>query len=1000
MLKGKLSMFIIFSLIIAVTGASGVFLALNLNKANKVDKKQIEFNIEGATKEYDGTPLELSSLTLVDETSLPSGYTYDFICNDTITNVGEIYPNPSIVIYDREGKNVTDYYNCVIKDNGGLRVKPRELTVTFKETTKRYDGTPLNKADYIIDGELVFGHRLNPVFKSEATEVDEPVNIVADVWVVDMNGSDVSRNYMINDNLSGEDIPTFIIRGRVLTIELRTIEKVYDGLEFSKDDITSDDYSCSGLDTDYGHTVIIKDFVCEDEIINVRSTDYSFTIPTDQIEVVDENGREVTSEYEIKVKPGKIRIKPREIVLTELIKEEVYFDGIAHRLELTESMLNSLLSQEDKEALGSSKIISVEAGSFIEAGEYPCNLVIEKSNGDIDTNFTIDSEQAKLIIKKRTVKFTKKANATTEKKFNPSNYNLFIASDIYETSDTAFEYLISFKENAFNEPKEYLANELLEIIATNLSIEYKDNIIYDIEEVKLVASVTVDKITFKIKDSIKLNDYDYEKTFDGKAVKASEIFDLTSDIRAYLAANKYSLEYDFDEFYEFKNVGYQTIDLTEELLVARMYDEYGSLVMAYSEDKCEIYTEEGYEEIGIRIKVLKYSFSTGSAEKTYDGTKLECLEYEIFGLPEGFSSSREWNTDVTYYTDEYGELNIMTFKILYGTEVVTDNCEIDYDACSYGRLIVKKASLVIDIINTTITYGDYTNPANIPVSSTKSGTAIGLPGISVSIIPSISLDAGDHVINENSVYIQYSTLDPDSIDVAINPGKVTIKKKAVTIQSQSFSKVYDGNSISRPSYIDGYSVYYEEDNIVNAGTYQNIFYVTGIDSNNYEITKIYGTITISPKKIVLQSGDLLKEYDGESFLNRDNYLYDLNSGEDFYVNYTSSPINAGTYTNAFVITDTSNNYDVTYIYGTLTITPKKIVVMTNSITTTQSQGISYSDYEITVPGESLDMSMFTIVSYMYYDGNTYQIGEFDNIVYINSNNYEVVSYIYGKITIN
>ena len=120
--------------------------------------------------------------------------------------------------------------------------------------------------------------------------------------------------------------------------------------------------------------------------------------------------------------------------------------------------------------------MSGEAGEFIKVGEYASKLVIEKSNGDIDANFTIDSEQAKLIIKKRVVKFTKKSDAITEKSFDPENYNLFVAEDIYETTDTAFPYIIKFPDDIFNEPKDYKAHNLLSIVAVGLNNEYKEYI--------------------------------------------------------------------------------------------------------------------------------------------------------------------------------------------------------------------------------------------------------------------------------------------------------------------------------------------------------------------------------------------------------------------------------------------------------------------------------------------------------------------------------------------
>ena len=367
MIKGKLSMFIVFSLIIALMGTGGVFLAINMSKAHSVNKEKLEFIIEKSSKEYDGTPLELDDILLDEKSKLPKGYTYDFNCNDTITNVGKIYPNPTIIIYDKDNNNVTNSYDCVIKENGGLEVTASPITVKFESNTKVYDGTPLKETSFsVTSGELVFGHRIAPIYKSEASSIDEgEVDIEADIRVLDINGNDVTKNYEITDNLSGDNIPTFVITGRLLKIKLGTIEKEYDGVGIGKEDISETDYICEGLDTEKDHRVIINDFTMDDEIIECGT--YDFTISKDEIEVIDSLGRSVINEYEVVVVKGKIKINPRTITLTEPYKKQIPYDGQSHRLELSSDELNNLLSDKDRTALGSSRIVSLKI--IMQAGE-------------------------------------------------------------------------------------------------------------------------------------------------------------------------------------------------------------------------------------------------------------------------------------------------------------------------------------------------------------------------------------------------------------------------------------------------------------------------------------------------------------------------------------------------------------------------------------------------------------------------------------------------------
>ena len=94
------------------------------------------------------------------------------------------------------------------------------------------------------------------------------------------------------------------------------------------------------------------------------------------------------------------------------------------------------------------------------------------------------------------------------------------------------------------------------------------------------------------------------------------------------------------------------------------------------------------------------------------------------------------------------------------------------------------------------------------------------------------------------------------IVTAVNPGKLTISKRSVTLTSASASKVYDGTPLTKPEvkvtgdgFADGEGATYKvTGTITNVGTTDNTFTYTlneGTKATNYTITKTEGKLTIT-----------------------------------------------------------------------------------------------------------------------------------------------------------
>lgn len=1093
MLKGKLSMLIVFSLIVALTGSLGVFLAINMTKANKINKTKIEFNILKDTKEYDGMPLELSinNLELVDEHALPSGYTYDFVCNDTITNEGIITPNPNIIIYDKEGKNVTNSYNCVINENGGLQVEKRSIKVSYDSASKAYDGTPLNTTTVsVVEGDLVKGQKISPVFRSSATTQEEgAVNIVADTHIFDVAGFDVTDNYLITDNLSGDNIPTFSITGYKVTIITKDAYKVYDGTPLYNRSVTQ-----QGLRE--GDEIVVLD---SKEIIDVADSGTKNTVLKEDIDIIDLDGKSVKDMYEIVIhNDGILTIDPYLITLSVISDEPVAhvpYDGEKHTFAISTEELDSLLSNKDKELLQDSFLAGEGSDSAVEAGKYPVELSIRTKYGDINQNFDlnpsyrdklyfeIDKSEINITLNPIIETFDNKIHKydaddtdyytvdgfinenaghrlefvydsqTSRKdvgetiveasaiivdeegkdagknykinitqgliKINPREVTISLkdgetgkfqygeevksASDLLRTSDSKFTYTLSYKANVnFNEIKSYDLNDILNIVIkdgltelsiTNFAFNISNYIVIEKRKVDVTQissaittkdytgenqfsnaseiyetnddlfsfnlnftrsfidpgeyqaknflnitinsddiskfSFTIEDVTLTINDEnvtlkIKLKDginsiYTNEnpyKTYDGIAVYATDIYELDSDSKSYLQAKNYTCTYSFGAYVDAGQYNPQ--------LTLSVKDKNGQAV------SIEWDYLAGNQLQNLVISKRSITITTGSASKVYDGLPLFSHEYTVSNLPSNFDfvvNDDEWEEIINANENSsHDENNELSYRILLNNGPVnTSNFKVK---ATFGTLTVYKAILNVYMNDKTITYGDDIDDLVLSYSTSGSGTNI---VTTYSIIPEVDMD-------ERTITARVSGLDLNNCKWNIYDGQLIINKKKITVQTDSSSKEYDGTSLEYPYFVndiysqlvsgDTFNIY-SYSSITNVGSISNMITINLQDSNGnditdyYDITYIYGTLTVSKKTIIARTNDITVDLtNGDSLINhpREMYVYDLNENpmDISLFNIVSISISEtlGTKDNTMIITNNSN-YEIIYIYGTI-----------------------------------------------------------------------------------
>ena len=184
-------------------------------------------------------------------------------------------------------------------------------------------------------------------------------------------------------------------------------------------------------------------------------------------------------------------------------------------------------------------------------------------------------------------------------------------------------------------------------------------------------------------------------------------------------------------------------------------------------------------------------------------------------------------------------------------------------------------------------------------------------------------------------------------------GVLEVTPRLLTVATNSDSKVYDGLELSNQGYtltqgtlVSGHTFSLSAyPSITNVGTIDNTLDLIVEDSgfqdmtSNYLITYQYGTLEITPILITITTGSDSKVYDDLDLSNQ-GYTITQGSvlgGHTTVVDTFTIIKNVGTTDNVLGVivkdaldVDVTSNYDITYINGTLEVTPRPITVTTSS----------------------------------------------------------------------
>ena len=263
-----------------------------------VTKRDITVTTGSDSKAYDKTALTTKADDYsITSGSLVSGQKLTLTLSGTQTDPGSsknTVKEGSLKISDEQGRDYTAYYNVTIKE-GTLEVtgvKVIEISIKATSAKKVYDGTELTANSYdVISGALESGDTLEVEYSGSITNAGTVANKIVKVTAKDANGKDVTAKYKI----STQD-GTLEITKAPLTVTAKSAEKVYDGKALT------------------ANTCEVKGSLAKGHKISATVTGSQTQIGSSKnkasnVKIVDANGNDVTSNYEITYVDGTLTVK-------------------------------------------------------------------------------------------------------------------------------------------------------------------------------------------------------------------------------------------------------------------------------------------------------------------------------------------------------------------------------------------------------------------------------------------------------------------------------------------------------------------------------------------------------------------------------------------------------------------------------------------------------------------------------------------------------------------
>ena len=871
-----------------------------------IEKRKVTLTSADASKEYDGTPLTSNEITVGGEDRFVEGEGVTYTVTGAQTEVGSSDNSFTYIANDKT--NLEKNYE-ITKTEGTLTVKKNDtlevtVNITGHTDSKMYNGKEQSVTDY----DVTTSNGLYTTNDFEFKGTAKAAGTDAGDYAMGLKASDFTNT---SKNFSKVK---FVVKDGNLTITKRNVtlktadaEKVYDGTALTKDGVTvGGDGFVKGEGATYNVTGTIT---------NVGEKPNAFTYK------LKDNTK--AKNYNITETPGTLKVTPVTDKVTVTIKENdknAKYDGKEHTDSgyTVKSISNKLYSKDDFTFSGTAEVKGTDAGTYdmnVEATDFT-----NTSNNFTNVEFVVEGGQ--LIISKRDVTLT---SGSAEKVYDGTPLTkdkVTVSGDGFVEGEGA-KYNVTGSQTEVGKSDNTFTYELKK--GTN-----PDN--YNIKTVNGELEVTPSdqKVVVTIKENSGKETYDgTEKTVTGYTVE---------NISSKLPYAEKDFEFNGDATVKGTNAGTYNMELKP--------GDFKNINKNFSNVSFEII--DGTLTIDKRDVTL----TSASDEKVYDGTALKNNEVTVGG--DGFATGEGATYDVTGSRTKVGESdNTFTYKLNKGTKAdnydittkegtlkvtpVTDKVTVkikgNNDKFKYdGSKKTVEGYKVVDISNKLYTEKDFEFSGTDKVSGTDAGSY------------DMGMTAGDFAnISKNFANVVFEVED----------GQLVIEKRKVTMTSDSGSKAYDGEALtkkhvteSEDGFVKGEGAAYDvTGSQLYVGESDNEFTYElnkGTKADNYDITVVKGKLTVTASKeevvVTITENSGTYKYDGTEksvtgykVTSINNKLYSKDDFE-FSGNDKVSGTDAGSYDMNLKASDfknTNKNFDnvkFVIVDGTLTIEKRKVTL--------------------------------------------------------------------------
>jgi len=429
-----------------------------------INKRNITFTSETKSKEYDGTTLTATKVSVTGD-GFAANENVEFIVTGNQLLVGSSENTFTYMLVD--GTKATNY--VVNPIFGTLTVTSRqakyELTVEANSDEFKYDGAEksvlgLNKTVYLVDDKEYTVSGLTAEAKATDAGVYN-VNIVGTPKVIDSKGHDVTDEFAVIP-VSGK----LVITKRDVVFTSATDSKEYDGTI-----LTSDEVSVTG-DGFANDEAVTFEVTGSQTLVGNSENTYTYSL----IDGAKEDN------YNITVNKGILSVTSREAkydITIEANSGEYKYDGIE---KIVNGLKESTFTLDGKEYIVSGLTVEAKATN---AGEYKVNIVgtaivLDAEKNDVTSEFAIKPVSGSLIINKRDLTFTSESASRRYNGYPLKNDNIVVTGDGFvegegvdftitgsQTSVGSSDNTFDFEFNETTEDTNYNINKVLGSLTVN-----------------------------------------------------------------------------------------------------------------------------------------------------------------------------------------------------------------------------------------------------------------------------------------------------------------------------------------------------------------------------------------------------------------------------------------------------------------------------------------------------------------------------------------------------